>query len=76
MKKIDAILYKMLNFNEFCTYVYLPELIFSLETFGYKGVRALVRPSLRSKFLQYVQNFQWVQKFIFFPMENIFYPIH
>ena len=66
MKKIDTILYKMLNFNEFCTYVYLPELIFSLETFGYKGIRALVRPSLRSKFSAVCAKFPMGSKFHFF----------
>ena len=46
----------------FCTYGYLFELIFVLLTFGDKGVTG---PFLRSEILRYVQNFQWVQNFIF-----------
>ena len=49
----------------FCSYGYLFELIFALLTFGDKGVRVLAEPFLRSKTLQYVQNFPWVQNFIF-----------
>ena len=49
----------------FCTYGYLFELMFALLTFEDKRVRVLAETFLRSKILWYVQNFQWVQNFIF-----------
>ena len=49
----------------FCTYGYLFELMFAILTFGDKRVRVLAETFLRSKILWYVQNFQWVQNFIF-----------
>ena len=41
------------------------ELILAFLKFGDKGVRVLARPFLRPNPLRYVQNLQWIQKFIF-----------
>ena len=46
-----------------CTYGYLFKLIFTLLTFGDKGVRVLAGHFVRLKILLYAQNFHWNQVF-------------
>ena len=58
----------------FCSFGYLFELIFALLTFRNNEVRVLTGPLPRSKILRYT-HFKWVRNSIFFPTENIFFPI-
>ena len=64
----------VLSYNFFSALLVICLSFFALLTFRNNEVRVLTGPLLRSKILRYT-HFKWVRNSIFFPTENIFFPI-